>query len=130
MQLHGQTQTYSRYNVLAQDTQPMDVSDQLLSKLAVLSQQKQWILFTSECPRPNFDQLTASSICCNNVIQMKPSQQLSEVEIVIKAIQSGNASAVVASQGIAPMNQSMLRDIGLRYQCEVFFVEGRVNQYH
>ncbi|CAE6897133.1 Component of the SOS system and an inhibitor of cell division. Accumulation of SulA causes rapid cessation of cell division and the appearance of long [Vibrio sp. B1FLJ16] len=130
MQLHGQTQTYSRYNVLAQATQPMDGSEQLLSKLAVLSQQKQWILFTSECPRPNFDQLSASSICCKNVIQMKPSQQLSEVEIVIKAIKSGNASAIVASNSIAPTNQSILRDIGLRYQCEVFFVEGRVNQYH
>lgn len=130
MQLHGQTQTYSRYNVLAQATQPMDGSEQLLSKLAVLSQQKQWILFTSECPRPNFDQLSASSICCKNVIQMKPSQQLSEVEIVIKAIKSGNASAIVASNSIAPTNQSMLREIGLRYQCEVFFVEGRVNKYH
>ncbi|HCE2454716.1 TPA: hypothetical protein NGU08_005021 [Vibrio parahaemolyticus] len=130
MQLQSQSRTYSRYNVLAQTTQPMDVPDQLLSKLAVLSQQKQWILFTAECPRPDFEQLTASNICCKNVIQMKPSQQLSEVEIVIKAIQSGNASAVVASNKIALMNQSMLRDIAQRYQCEVFFVEGRVNQYH
>ncbi len=130
MQLHGQTQTYSRYNALTQTTQPMDGSEQLLTKLAVLSQQKQWVLFTAECPRPNFDQLSASNICCKNVIQMKPSQQLSEVEIVIKAIKSGNASAVVASKDIAPINQSKLRDIGLRYQCEVFFVEGRVNQYH
>ncbi len=130
MQLQSQSRTYSRYNVLTQTTQPMDVSDQLLSKLAVLSQQKQWILFTAECPRPDFEQLTASNICCKNVIQMKPSQQLSEVEIVIKAIQSGNASAVVASNKIALMNQSMLRDIAQRYQCEVFFVEGRVNQYH
>ncbi len=39
MQLQSQSRTYSRYNVLAQTTQPMDVSDQLLSKLAVLSQQ-------------------------------------------------------------------------------------------
>ncbi|EII2402768.1 hypothetical protein Q6U65_000071 [Vibrio parahaemolyticus] len=130
MQLQSQSRTYSRYNVLAQTTQSMDVSDQLLSKLAVLSQQKQWILFTAECPRPDFEQLTASNICCKNVIQMKPSQQLSEVEIVIKAIQSGNASAVVASNKIALMNQSMLRDIAQRYQCEVFFVDGRVNQYH
>ncbi len=131
MQLHGQTQTYSRYNVLAQTTQTMDGSEQLLSKLAVLSQQKQWVLFTSECPRPNFDQLSASNICCKNIIQMKASQQLSEMEIVIKAIKSGNASAVVASKDIAPINQFRLRDIGLRYQCEVFFVEGRVNhKYH
>ncbi len=130
MQLHGQIQTYSRYNVLAQATQKTDVSEKLLSKLAVLSQQKQWILFTSECPRPNFDQLTNSNICCKNVVQMKPSQQQSEVEIVIKAIKSGNASAVIASNNIASINQSMLRDLGLRNQCEVFFVEGRVNQYH
>ncbi len=47
MQLQSQTHTYSRYNVLAQATQPMDVSDQLLSQLAVLSQQQQWILFTA-----------------------------------------------------------------------------------
>ncbi|HCM1472434.1 TPA: hypothetical protein N2917_004811 [Vibrio parahaemolyticus] len=130
MQLQSQSRTYSRYNALAQTTRPMDVSDQLLSKLAVLSQKKQWILFTAECPRPDFEQLTASNICCKNVIQMKRSQQLSEVEIVIKAIQSGNASAVVASNKIALMNQSMLRDIAQRYQCEVFFVDGRVNQYH
>ncbi len=44
MQLQSQSHTYSRYNVLAQATKPMAVSDQLLSKLAVLSQQKQWIL--------------------------------------------------------------------------------------
>jgi len=49
---------------------------------------------------------------------------------VIKAIRSGNASAVVASNKIALMNQSMLHDMAQRYQCEVFFVEGRVNQYH
>jgi len=108
----------------------MVVSDQLLSKLAVLSQQQQWILFTAECPRPDFEQLSASHIRCQNIIQIKPSQQLSEVEIVIKAIQSGNASAVVASSKIALMNQAMLRDIAQRYQCEVFFVEGRVNKYH
>ncbi|PFG56006.1 cell division inhibitor SulA [Vibrio sp. ES.051] len=130
MQLHSQSHTYSRHNVLAQTTQPMAVSDQFLSKLADLSQQKQWIMFTAECPRPDFDQLAASSICCRNIIQIKPSQHFSEVEIVIKAIQSGNASAVVASTKIALMNQSMLRDIAQRYQCEVFFVEGRVNKYH
>ncbi|MGR5069728.1 MULTISPECIES: SulA-like leucine-rich domain-containing protein [Vibrio] len=130
MQLQSQFHTYSRYNVLSQATQPMDVSDLLLAKLAVLSQQQQWILFTAECHRPDFEQLTASNIRCQNIIQMKPSQQLSEVEIVIKAIQSGNASAIVASNNIALMNQSMLRDIALRYQCEVFFVEGRINKYH
>ena len=130
MRLQSQTHTYSRYNVLAQATQPMDVSDQLLSQLAVLSQQQQWILFTAQCPRPDFEQLAASNIRCQNIIQMKPSQQLSEVEIVIKAIQSGNASAVVASNEIALINQSMLRDIAQRYQCEVFFVEGRPSQYH
>ncbi|MGR5421192.1 SulA-like leucine-rich domain-containing protein [Vibrio sp. PNB22_4_1] len=130
MQLQSQFHTYSRYNVLSQATHPMDVSDLLLAKLAVLSQQQQWILFTAECHRPDFEQLTASNIRCQNIIQMKPSQQLSEVEIVIKAIQSGNASAIVASNNIALMNQSMLRDIALRYQCEVFFVEGRINKYH
>ncbi|MDF2152363.1 SulA-like leucine-rich domain-containing protein [Vibrio sp. CAU 1672] len=130
MQFQSHGHSYSRFNVLAQTTQPMNVPSSLLAKLATLSQQQQWILFTAECPRPDFAQLTASKIRCQNIIQMKPSQQQSEVEIVVKAIRSGNASAVVASTNIAHINQIMLRDLAQRHQCEVFFVEGRANKYH
>lgn len=130
IQAHTQTQAFSKYNVLAQPTQPMNIDNTTLSRLAGLSNQKQWILFTAECPRPNYDQFASGQVSCKKIIQMKPSQTHSEFEIVIKAIQSGNASAVVASNNISPVEQSLLRDHALQYQCEVFFVEGRVNQYH
>jgi cell division inhibitor SulA len=130
MQIQGQTRTYSHFNVLAQPTQPINASAQLLQQLAALSQLNQWILFTSECPRPDLSQLTASNICCKNVIQMKPSHSLTEIEIVMKAIRSGNAAAVVASSQIDLVNQSLLQEMAKEFGCEVFFVEGRATQYH
>ncbi|EMJ7185560.1 hypothetical protein D8T49_11020 [Vibrio vulnificus] len=130
MQIQTQTRPYSRFNVLAQPTVPMNVSDQLLQKLANLSAQNQWILFTAECPRPDFAQLTASNIRCQNVIQMKASQTMTEMEIVMKAIRSGNAAAVVASDQIDLINQSLLSNLAREYGCEVFFVEGRAHKYH
>ncbi|MGD8170353.1 hypothetical protein ACQEXU_01735 [Vibrio sp. TRT 21S02] len=126
----ARTQTFSKHNILAQPTQPMNVADSTLSRWAHLSMQHQWILFTSECLRPDYAQLSASNVRCQNIIQMKPSLSHSEMEIAIKAIKSGNASAVVASNNIDYVNQELLRQLGEQYECEVFFVEGRETQYH
>ncbi|ANU36557.1 SulA-like leucine-rich domain-containing protein [Vibrio scophthalmi] len=122
--------SYSKYNVLAQPTQPMNIADSVLNRLAGLSMQQQWIFFTAECPRPDHAQFAASNVVCQKIIQLKSSNTQSELEIVIKAIQSGNASAVVASNQIDSVNKSLLKDLALSHGCEVFFVEGRVNQYH
>lgn len=130
IQAQHTARAFSKFNVLAQPTQPMNIDHSTLHRLAGLSGQSQWILFTSECPRPNYDQFAASHISCQKIIQMKPSHTQSEFEIVKKAIQSGNASAVVASTNIAAVEQSLLRCLAEQFQCEVFFVEGRVNQYH
>ncbi|UUM31691.1 hypothetical protein [Vibrio japonicus] len=120
----------SKFNVLAQPTRPMSIDDSVLTRLAGLSNQEQWILFTAECPRPDFDQFSSYKVSCTKIIQMKPSQTLSELEIVIKAIKSGNASAVVASNDITNIDQVLLRSLGRQYQCEVFFVEGSTHKYH
>jgi len=130
--IYSQTQsrTFSKYNVLAQPTQPMNINDTVLNRLAGLSMQKQWIFFTAECPRPDYSQFAASNVSCQKIIQLKPSNSQSEVEIVIKAIKSGNASAVVASTQIDCVNQSLLHELALSHSCEVFFVEGRANQFH
>ncbi|EGU46408.1 superfamily II DNA/RNA helicase [Vibrio ichthyoenteri ATCC 700023] len=122
--------TYSKYNVLAQPTQPMNIADSILDRLAGLSMQQQWIFFTAQCPRPDHAQFSASNVSCQKIIQLKSSNTQTEVEIVIKAIQSGNASAVVASNQIDQANKLQLQDLALSHGCEVFFVEGRVNQYH
>lgn len=130
IQAHTQANTFSKYNVLAQPTSPMSIDNATLSRLAGLSGQQQWILFTAECPRPDYEQFASYHVSCKKIIQMKPSQKQTEFEIVQKAIQSGNASAVVASNNIPFVEQSLLRDLANQFQCEVFFVEGRVNQYH
>ncbi|MEZ8101851.1 hypothetical protein [Vibrio bivalvicida] len=130
IQAHTQAHTFSKYNVLAQPTVPMSIDNTTLSRLAGLSGQQQWILFTAECPRPDYEQFASYHVSCKKIIQMKPSQKQSEFEIVKKAIESGNASAVIASNNIPMIEQSLLRVHGKQFQCEVFFVEGRFNQYY
>jgi ribosomal protein L7Ae-like RNA K-turn-binding protein len=61
---------------------------------------------------------------------MKPSQTLSELEIVIKAIRSGNASAVIASNTIEPINQHLLKQLAAEHHCDVFFVAGKQQPFH
>ncbi|OLQ94107.1 hypothetical protein BIY21_09685 [Vibrio ponticus] len=128
--IRSHTQTISKYNVLAQPTQPMNIDDNVMNRLAGLSMQQQWIFFTAECPRPDYSQFSANNVSCQKIIQLKSSNSQSELDIVIKAIKSGNASAVVASTQIDCVNQSLLQDLALNHGCEVFFVEGRKNQFH
>ncbi len=130
IQLNTQSHSVSKFNILAQPTQPMSITDGALSRLAGLSNHAQWILFTAECPRPDYDQLAACNIRCNKIIQMKPSQVQTEFEIVIKAIKSGNASAVVASNNIPAVEQNLLKTLANEHMCEVFFVEGKASQFH
>ncbi|WP_159656362.1 SulA-like leucine-rich domain-containing protein [Vibrio atypicus] len=130
IQFQTQTRSVSKFNILAQPTQPMNIDDSTLCRLAGLSNQKQWILFTAECPRPDFEQFASYNVSCKKIIQMRPSQKQTQVEIVIKAIKSGNASAVVASTAISHVDQCLLRDLGTQYQCEVFFVESGMHQFH
>ncbi|MEH0665957.1 hypothetical protein H4F18_07200 [Vibrio scophthalmi] len=121
---------YSKFNVLAQPTQPLSLDDTSLERLADLSQQKQWILFTGQCPRPDFAQLSSHQVRCNQIIHMKPSQTQSEVDIVTKAIQSGNASAVVASSELSLIEQRLLKELAKQHHCEVFFVDASMHHYH
>ncbi|MGF1742411.1 hypothetical protein L4C34_15265 [Vibrio profundum] len=93
-----------------------------ISQLETLSEQDQWILLTAECPRLNHEQLSQSKVSFNKIIQMKPSHSQSELQIVIRAIKAGNASAVVASDNIELVNQGLLKRLAKRHSCEVFFV--------
>ncbi|MDK9763113.1 hypothetical protein KI743_13990 [Vibrio sp. D420a] len=95
----------------------------LLARMALLSSQEQWLLFTAQTPRPSAKELSQFNICCERIIHMKPSRQMSEMETVEKAIRSRNASAIVASNQIDSFGQQYLRELAIQYQCEVFFVE-------
>ncbi|MGC9402095.1 SulA-like leucine-rich domain-containing protein [Vibrio genomosp. F10] len=128
--LQIQPNQHSKYNTLAQPTAPMTIDDSIMGRLSGLSSSQQWILFTSECPRPDFEQFSSSKISCNKIIHMKASQSMTELETVTKAIKSGNASAVVASNNIDHVNQALLKSLASLHDCEVFFVEGRGQKYH
>ena len=97
--------------------------------LAGLSSQKQWILFTSECPRPSLELFMAYKVSCNNIIHMKPSKTLCERDIVEKAIKSRNASAIVASNKVSLFDQRALRHLAIEYHCEVLFIEKGTDHY-
>ena len=102
----------------------------MLSRLAQLSVQHQWILYTAQCPRPHYQQLSIHRIQCHKIIHMKASRSGSEIDIVLKAIQSGNASAIVASAGIDKANQRRLQHMAKQHQCEVFFLNKTSPVFH
>ncbi|MCG9692923.1 hypothetical protein L1D55_14445 [Vibrio sp. Isolate22] len=102
----------------------------LFAKMALLSNQHQWLLFTAQTPRPSAKQLQKHNVCCDRVIHMKASHQMTEAETVEKAIRSKNASAIVASASIDQFSQQYLRTLGLRFQCEVFFMDANSERIH
>ncbi len=102
----------------------------MFTRLASLSLQKQWILYTGECPRPQYGELTAHNVHCSKIIHMKSSQSQSEITIVMKAIQSGNASAIVASGNIDIVSQKLLQKMATEHNCEVFFLDSPSQRFH
>lgn len=105
-------------------------SDNLYINLAKLSHQKQWILYTAECPRPIQSELGQHNINCANVIHLKPSHYYSEEEIVIKAVKAGTASAVVASQHLDSHARARIIMMAKLHRCSVFFLDSKSKSYH
>ncbi|WP_299690637.1 SulA-like leucine-rich domain-containing protein [uncultured Vibrio sp.] len=102
----------------------------LFARMALLSSQHQWLLFTAQTPRPSAKKLKQHNVCCDRVIHMKASCQMTEVETVEKAIRSKNASAIVASTSIDPFSQKYLTTLAKRFQCEVFFINANSERIH
>ncbi|MDB1123943.1 hypothetical protein [Vibrio algarum] len=106
------------------------VSNKLYPKLAKLSHKKQWILYTSHCPRPVQSELGQHNINCASVIHLKPSNQYSEEEIVIKAVEAGTASAVVASQHLDSHARARIFMVAKLNCCSVFFLDHDLKPNH
>lgn len=105
-------------------------SEDVIKALAPISENSQWVMFTSQCPRPDTKLLDRYQVQSGKIIHLKNSKVLSEIETVIKAIESNNASAIVASNNIDFVSQKLLVDYGKVHHCDVFFVEGRTSQFH
>ncbi len=95
----------------------------LHSHLDDLSQRQQWIMFTAQCPRQEVLTLAANKSWSNKVIHIMPSRQLSEFAVIEKAIRSGNASAIVASDQFSFEQQNWLSALAQLHQCQLFFVD-------
>ncbi|WED23038.1 hypothetical protein L3Q72_06495 [Vibrio sp. JC009] len=94
----------------------------MYQQLAALSQRKQWILFTAQCPRPVYAELSQYEINCSNIIHMKPSAVSTEEEIVIKAIKARTASAIVASGQLNYTAKARIQKCAATSNCQVFFL--------
>ncbi|EAQ52819.1 MULTISPECIES: SulA-like leucine-rich domain-containing protein [Vibrio] len=126
---HSSPLTHCAFTSVSRDTKSSN-EEALFAKMALLSNQHQWLLFTAQTPRPSAKQLQQHNVCCDRVIHMKASNQMTEVETVEKAIRSKNASAIVASASIDQFSQQYLRTLGMRFQCEVFFIDANSERIH
>jgi len=99
------------------------VSNNIYPELAKLSVRKQWILYTANCPRPIQSELMQHKINCQNIIHIKPSHCFSEEEIVIKAIEAGTASAIIASANLGSYARMRIKSVANLTRCAVFFLD-------
>lgn len=91
------------------------------AELAKLSQGSKWVLLTNECPKPQASTLKRYQINAKHLLQMMPSRKMTEKEVVLKALQSGNASAVIASKSISAIDQKHLLQRAAQLNCTLLF---------
>ncbi|WP_413284396.1 hypothetical protein [Vibrio sp. MA40-2] len=120
----------SNFAAINQATQSQNSVDSIYSALAILSNRKQWILYTADCPRPIHAELAKHNINCNTIIQMKSSSLFCEEEIVIKAIEAGTASAIVASSKIEYHSRIRINTLASIKGCAVFYLGINTDQSH
>lgn len=99
-------------------------------QLEGLAQRQQWIMFTAQCPRTYVVSLADSHNYAEKVVHLMPSRQLSEFDVVEKAIRSNNASAVIASSQLSAQQQAWLTTLAKLHHCLLFFVDASQNHLH
>ncbi|GLO60832.1 cell division inhibitor SulA [Vibrio sp. MACH09] len=123
LQINANKKAYSVLSPISSSAISFPVAENsVYQNLAKLSNKKQWVLFTANCPRPTQHELTRHNVSCDKVIHMKPSIQFSEEQIVVKAIQARTASAIVASSDLQQDAKNRIQRIASNYSCEVFFL--------
>lgn len=90
-------------------------------EIAKLSQGSKWVLLTSQCRKPKSSMLKQHKVNAAHLLQMMPSRVMSEKEVVLKAMLSGNASAVIASKSISAIDQKHLLSRAAQLNCALFF---------
>lgn len=99
-------------------------------RLAKASSARKWVLFTAQTDVPELKDLLKYQVDTHKIIQLKSSAKSNEMEVVIKAITSGNASAVIASQNFDSLAQRQLQQLALEHACDLFFSASRKPVLH
>ncbi len=94
-----------------------------IAHLAFVSKSDKWVFFTNSCPKPDIHWLSKKDVDCSKVIYLKASSISDEIKVVMDAILSNNASAIVASDHIDTITQNQLISLGEQHDCFVSFID-------
>ncbi|WP_261817265.1 SulA-like leucine-rich domain-containing protein [Vibrio gallicus] len=97
------------------------MAESIVTLLAKVSIAKKWILFTAQTDLPEKQFFKKHQVECAKIVQLKPSSIHNEMEIVIRAIHNGNASAVVASNNFDSTTQAHLMRLAQQNDCCLIF---------
>ncbi|MGR5118070.1 hypothetical protein ACPV5W_04935 [Vibrio astriarenae] len=98
----------------------------VFTQLSHASHSRQWIFFTAQCPRPTYGECLHYSVDVDKVMQLKPSHQYSELEVVTRVLQARNASAIVTSGQFSAVERHCLESLAKEQGCQVVFLNDSV----
>ncbi len=104
------------------------VTSPLFSRLSMLSKRPSWLLFTAGATLPTTPELDAFGIDARKVVKIKASNSMSEKDIIIKALNAKNASAIVASDHFSHQDKQELIALAQQNSCELFFMSASIQQ--
>ncbi len=110
------------YVAQAPAAQSISPIEQVAQSLACASQSNKWVLFTGQCPKPDMQWLSKRNVDCTKVVYLKNSTTQPQIQVIMDAILSGNASAVVATNDVDQVTQQQLIQLGEQNQCTVHFI--------
>lgn len=99
-----------------------DIPEPVFARLSPASQSNQWIFFTAQCPRPTYGECLHHAVDVDKVMQLKNSCRYSELEVVTRALQSGNASAIVCSGHFSQVEKNCLIHLAQDAHCQLVFL--------
>lgn len=106
------------------------MSDTSVNRLAKASTAPKWVLFTAQTDLPEKEYFVKHHVECEKVVQLKPSSNHNEMEVVIRAITNGNASAVVASNNFDSQARAQLLALAERSKCCLIFSQSSKTLLH
>ncbi|MGV3000799.1 hypothetical protein [Vibrio sp. E150_018] len=100
----------------------------LFSRLSMLSKRPNWLLFTAGATLPTNQELQSFGIEAHKVIKIKESHSMTEKDIILKALNAKNASAIVASDNFSIQDKEALKNQASQSGCEIFFMDSTIQQ--